>query len=91
MSDDGINWREVTRDDGVPPYTHPTHDAVWLGDVIIGAHQYVDALFESSDGGATWVRTHPFSHQEEIGPHHLFVHDDLVIATGGGLWIGTLG
>ena len=88
-SDDGIAWREVHSDNGTPPYSHPTHGAVWLGETIIGVHRYTDTLFESTDGGTTWVRSHPFSHEDDHYLHALHIHEDVVIATVGGLWIGT--
>ena len=89
-SDDGISWRQVASDNGTPPYTHPTHGAVWLGDTLLGVHRYIDWIFESTDGGTTWVRSHPFTHPDvQQYPHRLYVHDDKVIATLGGIWIGT--
>ncbi len=58
---------------------------------IIGVHRYTEWLFGSTDGGTTWVRSPPFSHANRgTWPDRLYVHDDSVIATVGGLWIGTL-
>ena len=90
-STNGIEWQLTATDNGTPPYTHPTEGAVWIGDTVIGVQRYQDWIYESSDGGITWFRSHPVSHpeNESIGPHRFFVHNDVVLATVGGLWIGT--
>lgn len=90
-SDDGIKWQLTATDNGTPPYTHPTEGAVWIGDTVLGVQRYQDWIYESRDGGLTWIRSHPFSHEENngIGPHRLYIKEDFVIATIGGLWVGT--
>ena len=90
-SDDGVEWQLTATDNGTPPYTHPTEGAVWIGDTVMGIQRNVDWIYESRDGGVTWNRSHPFSHEQNngIGPHRLYVYEDTVIATVGGLWVGT--
>lgn len=90
ISDDGVEWQLTATDSGTPPYTHPTEGAVWIGDTVLGVQRYQDWIYESRDGGVTWNRSHPFSHEENFGhPHRLYVYEDVVIATNSGLWVGT--
>lgn len=71
---------------------------MWLGETVIGLHSHAPGFWESSDGGATWVRSIPDS---TITPWpwgiQLMVHDDVAIVVTGtndlakSLWIGTIG
>lgn len=88
VSDDGSEWTEVASSSGIPPYTHPSQEVVWIGDTMIGGTKWY--IYESSDGGATWARTGPtdleFGH-----PRRLFTIGDNVIALAlTDIWIGTL-
>lgn len=87
-SEDGLEWEQVASSNGIPPYTHPSQEVVWVGDTMVGASR--DFIFESSDGGATWVRTGPtdleFGH-----PRRLFSFGDGVIALAwADVWVGAL-
>ena len=85
-TDGGATWVELVASSGLPPYSHPTHDAVWLGERIVAVHAAV-GLFTSIDGGVTWSRVEgiDFGWIDE-----LISLDGYVIALGGELWIGQL-
>jgi len=85
-TDDGATWVELVASSGIPPYSHPTHDAVWLDERIVAVHAQV-GLFTSIDGGVTWSRVEGIDFGW-IG--ELISLDGHVIALGGELWIGQL-
>jgi photosystem II stability/assembly factor-like uncharacterized protein len=84
-SDDAITWAEQRRDNGTPPYTHPTHGAIWIDGQVIAVHQQ-GGLFTSVDGGATWTRMGP---EDGRWSGLLTEHAGYIIGLAQGVWIGT--
>lgn len=88
VSDDGIEWVEVASSNGIPPYTHPSQEVVWMGGTMVGGSR--DFIYESSDGGATWLRTGP-TDLEYAHPRRLFsVGGKVILLSRTDIWIGTL-
>ncbi len=84
--DDGKTWTELFSSSGIPPYTHPSSDPVWLGDLVFGLnHGFV---FVSSDGGTTWNRS--MEGGPERNAHALVAAEDAILVLGGQLWIGRI-
>ena len=92
VSDDGVEWTQAVSSNGIPPYTHPSQEVVWIGDTMIGGSR--DFMYESSDGGETWVRTGPTDDWPFEYGHvrRLFSFGDKVILLSlTDVWVGTVG
>jgi hypothetical protein len=84
-NDNGATWVELVTSNGIPPFAHPIHSVVWLGDTIVAVHPEV-GTFTSTDGGATWSRDR--DHGVDIGwVYSLVTLDTKLITLGSEIWI----
>lgn len=87
-SPDGVTWTRVFEGTGFPPYDHPVDGVVWIGDAMVGFTWRAVGFFESTDGGATWVRTDPDG-TGRAQAKQLMVSDGAVIGVAGTVWVGS--